>query len=273
VKISSRETGQGPVLILLHGYAGSVLHWKPLVSSLESHFRVVVVNYGHLYLGRQALSFTEQVDILGNWIAQSFPNQKVHVAGLSFGGALTWGLGLEFPNLIEKTIFINPMSPAPANHFHMKSMRFFFKIPLSRKSVFLFLSTSMGEKFLKKSAEIFRLQSESVTGRLTGLEGKKKIFIAHLFNNFAWILKQENWRIWDKKLALWNHPSLIIYDPMDPLFKRQSYGEFAQLLQCTEVMQIPDAGHIAIHGEPDKIATSMKEFLQKDLVKTSGRVA
>jgi pimeloyl-ACP methyl ester carboxylesterase len=273
VKVSARITGQGPTLILLHGYAGSVLHWKPLVTLLEPYFQVVVVNYGHLYLGRQALSFSEHVKILGEWIRQNFPNQKVHLAGLSFGGALTWGMGLEYPELIEKTVFINPMPSAPAGHFHMKSMRIFFKIPLSRKSVMLFLLSSFGQKFLKKSAEIFRLQSESAADRLTALEGKKGMFIAHLFNNFAWILKQENWKIWTRKLAEWRHPSLMIYDPFDPLFQRQAYSEFSQLLKCTETLQVPSAGHIAIQGAPNEIAEAMLKFFQNEIAQKTGRVA
>jgi len=263
MKITARTSGSGPKIILLHGYAGSVSHWREIVPKLEAHYTVVLLNYGPLYLGREAFSFTSQVKYLGEWISSQYPNEKVTVAGISFGGALAWGLGLKFPHLVDKTIFINPMMPAPGQQFHLTSMRLFFTIPLSRKSVYLFLSTSIGGKFLKTCASIFRLQSEEHASRLTSLEGKRRVLLAHLFNNFAWILKQEEWSHWHDRLMTWSHPSLFIYDSEDPLFKAKAYFDLGQILKSSATLILPGAGHIAIQNAAEPIAQAILDFTKK----------
>lgn len=260
MSITSRVSGSGPKIILLHGYAGSVSHWREVATELEATHTVIVLNYGPLYLGREAFSFSSQVDQVGQWIEKNFPGEKVTLAGISFGGALAWGLGLKFPNLVEKTIFINPMMPAPGQQFLLTSMRLFFTIPLSRNSVHLFLSTKIGGKFLKTCAGIFRLQSEKDANRLMSLEGKRRLLLAHLFNNFAWILKQEHWAHWHDLLSQWKHSSLFIYDSQDPLFKAEAYFNLAQRLRSKIVMDLPGAGHIAIQGAPAEIAKAIKDF-------------
>lgn len=273
MKISSRRTGQGPILILLHGYAGSVLHWKPIAESLESDFSVVLVNYGHFYLGRSALSFSAQVDLLANWIEEHFPGQRVNLAGISFGGALVWGLGTKYPQLVAEAIFVNPMPPNPMKYFAMKSMRLFFHIPLSRAAVFIFLSTRLGAKFLRRCAEIFRFQSEEEAERLTSVTGKKRIFIAHLFNNFAWILRSEKWQSWVQLLRGWSHQSLVIYDNQDPLFASSAYLSFAEMINCQNIVMIEKGGHVAILGQPKMIVDIMQSYLLKQQAKAEDLTA
>ncbi len=263
MKITSRVSGSGPKIILLHGYAGSVSHWREIVTQLETTYTVIVVNYGPLYLGREAHSFSSQVEHLGQWITTEYPNEKVTIAGISFGGALAWGLGLKFPQLIEKTIFINSMMPAPGQQFLLTSMRLFFTIPLSRRSVHLFLRTAIGGKFLKTCAGIFRLKSEQHAERLTSLEGKRRVLLAHLFNNFAWILKQEEWSHWHDRMNQWNHASLFIYDSQDPLFKAKAYFDLSQRLKSKTVLDLPGSGHIAIQGAPTEIARAIQSFSDK----------
>lgn len=263
MKISSRSHGQGPTLILLHGYAGSVLHWDLVVRELESKFTCVVVNYSHFYLGRGASSFSAQVEALEKWIIENFSGEQVHLAGMSYGAALAWGIGSRGKASIAKTILINPMPPEPAKHFSLKGMRFFFNLPLGRKFVLLYIQTPFGKRFLKKCAEIFRHQNLEKSARLEALNGKKILFVGHIFNNFAWILKNENWSIWKSTLARWKHRTLLIFDDRDPLFEKPCYSDFDDLIRPEQKIVIRGAGHIAILGLPLLISQAIAEFLEK----------
>lgn len=264
MKIHAREVGQGPALILLHGFAGNVAHWDPLLERLQKKFTCVVLNYSHFYLSREALSFAEQVQEVGRWIQYHYPNQRVHMCGISFGAALVWGVALKFPELVERTIFINPMPPQPARFFAMTSMRMFFTVPVFRKSILFYLHTPIGKKFLSKCAQLFRLRTQDNAERLTQLTGKKRLFIGHLFNNFAWILKNENWVKWHYKLESWVHNSLLIYDDMDPLFQAAAYEHFQDLLSCEETFVMRGTGHISILFEGEALALRIEAFLLND---------
>lgn len=266
MKISSRAHGQGPVVIFLHGFAGSVLHWDPVINNLKNHFTCVVVNYSHFYMGRSALSFSEQADTLAHWLREKYPNQKLHFVGLSFGAALTWAIGLKYPEMMSRAVFINPMPPAPTKHFALKGMRIFFHLPMSRGVIMAFLTTYFGRGFLKKCAQIFRLQSKRETRRLEHLEGKKRLFVGHLFNNFAWILKSENWTQWSQALNKnWNHKSLMIFDDQDPLFAKPCYSDFYELIKAENKVVTTGAGHVSIQGLPHLISREIVGFLTKEI--------
>jgi pimeloyl-ACP methyl ester carboxylesterase len=260
-KIAYREVGEGPILILLHGYAGSVLHWDPVVNQLQDRYRIVIPNMTHVYMGSHPLTFSEQVDIFAKFIQQHFPKQKVHLTGISYGGALVWGVSLRYPELVDKTVFINPMPPGPAQLFNIPVLKSFFNLPLSMRSIYLILRTPMGRFFLKRAAQVFRIARADHWDRFSDLHGRKLLFVCHVIHNFSYILKKENWKAWKMRLESWTHMSLLIYDNEDLLFEPKTYQRFQDLIGCDITKEVTDAGHIAIQTKPDEIVAMMAEFL------------
>ncbi len=260
-KIAHRENGEGPVLILLHGYAGSVLHWDPIVNELKSNYRVVVPNLGHLFMGRDYFTFSQQIDCLAQWIREHFPDQKVHLTGISYGGALVWGLTLRYPEMVDRTIFINPMPPAPMSSFSIPILKSFFRLPWSLQAIYMVLRTPMGRVFLRRAAQVFRIERADLWGKGNDLRGRKLLFVCHVIHHFAFILRSENWRAWKMRLESWTHLSLLIFDDLDPLFEPKTYHDFQDLIGCDITQEIHEAGHIAIQTKPLEIAKHMREFL------------
>ncbi|WP_373999195.1 alpha/beta fold hydrolase [Bdellovibrio bacteriovorus] len=260
-KITFRERGQGPILILLHGYGGSVHHWEAVAENLSSQYRVVVPNLTHVYLSTDKLFFTVQVEVLAKFINEHFPDEKVAVAGLSYGGALAWGLATQHPHLVQKTVLINPMVTDPVKHFLPKELRFFFSVPLNLKSIYVMLSTPMGRLFLKRAAQIFRDErSEGVTA-IENLKGRKLQFVAHMIHHFSWILRSEDWNFWHQRLYTYRGDCRLIFDTEDLLFDQGAYRKFAHHIGCEDVIALTGAGHLAIKTRPETIAQLIKEFL------------
>lgn len=262
-KITYRKRGQGPLLLLLHGYGGSVHHWEAIAESLSSHYRVVVPNLSHLYMSTDKLFFSVQVEVLAKFIRETFPGEKVHVSGLSYGGALSWGLASQHPDLVDKTILINPMVTDPVRHFLPKELKFFFSIPLNLKSIYLMLATPMGRIFLKRAAQIFRDErSEGVTS-VEHLKGRKLMFVAHMIHHFSWILRSEDWSAWHRKLYHYRGDCRLIFDKEDLLFNQEAYSQFAKHIGCEDVISLEGAGHLAIKTRPDIISKMIMEFLSE----------
>lgn len=260
-KMAYRQTGSGPILILLHGYAGSVHQWKDLIPELEKKFTVVVPNLTHLYMSRELLTFSEQVDEFADFLRLRFPGKAVHLAGASYGGALAWGLALTHSELVERVVFINPMPPGPLKQIAVKSMRSFFKIPLSPRGVYMFLKTPIGKYFLKRSAFVFRDVRAEHDEWLKNLSGRKLVFVTHVIYKFSWILKSEPWQPWQSRLGFWTHKSFCIYDSEDPLFEKETYLKFGEHIHCKDFLEIKGAGHIAISHCGTEIAQAMLQFL------------
>ncbi|MBC7370289.1 MAG: alpha/beta fold hydrolase [Bdellovibrionaceae bacterium] len=260
-KITFRERGKGPVLLLLHGYGGSVHHWDACASELAKNYRVVIPNLSHLFMSTDRIFFTIQVEALADFIRLHFPNQKVHIAGLSFGGALSWALRLQHPQLIDKLILINPMIADPIPNFSLPELRYFFVVPLTSRAIFILLSTPIGKAFLKRAASIFRDERTEGAGRLELLKGRKLLFVSHLIYNFAWILRREDWQWWKQKMASSSFSSLLIFDREDLLFTKDVYLKFAQELRCEKVVELTGSGHLAIKSRPETISICMHEYL------------
>ncbi|KHD89378.1 MAG: hydrolase [Bdellovibrio sp. ArHS] len=264
-KITFRQRGQGPVLLLLHGYGGSVHHWESVAETLSTSYTVVVPNLSHVYLSSDKLFFTVQVEVLAKFIKEHFPEQKVSVAGLSYGGALAWGLSAQHPGLIQKTILINPMVTDPVKHFLPKELRFFFAVPLNLKSIYVMLSTPMGRLFLKRAAQIFRDERTEGVTAIEHLKGRKLQFVAHMIHHFSWILRSEDWNFWHQRLYTYRGECRLIFDTEDLLFNKDAYQKFAKHIGCDDVVSLTGAGHLAIKTRPDVVAQLMQEFL-KDIL-------
>ena len=261
-KITFREKGQGPVLLLLHGYGGSPNHWEAIGDRLSSQYRVVTLSLGHLYMSSDKLFFSVQVERLIKFIEEHFPNEKIFLGGFSFGGALAWGVTSQRPDLVEKLMLVNPMVTDPIRNFLPKELRFFFSIPMNLKSIYFALSTPMGQRFLKRSAQIFRDERSEGAIALENLKGRKLQFVAHMIHHFAWILRSENWNLWNQKLQAYNGECMIVFDQEDLLFNQEAYRKFAQLLGCEDLHVLSGAGHLAIKTQPEKITMLMKSFLK-----------
>ncbi|WP_415062907.1 alpha/beta fold hydrolase [Bdellovibrio sp.] len=264
-KITFRERGQGPLLILLHGYGGSVHHWESIAESLSTQYRVVVPNLSHVYMSTDKLFFTVQVETLAKFIRETFPGERVSVAGLSYGGALTWGLASLHPHLVKKTVLINPMVTDPIKHFMPKELKFFFSVPLNLKSIYLMLSTPMGRAFLKRSAQIFRDERSEGVIAVEHLKGRKLQFVAHMIHHFSWILRSEDWSFWHQKLYNHRGECRLVFDKEDLLFNQDAYRKFAMHIGCEDVIALTGAGHLAIKTRPEMISQLIKEFLESTI--------
>jgi pimeloyl-ACP methyl ester carboxylesterase len=260
-KIAFRESGSGHPLLLLHGYAGSVLHWDHVVAGIGNHYQVIVPNLTHVFMGRNALTFSEQIEILAKFIKLNFPNKKIHLAGISYGGALVWGIALKYPELVDKTIFINPMPPKPVSYFAIPTLKAIFKLPLNMKAIYMLLRTPVGAMFLKSAAKVFRIERAEFWQNNHELKGRKLLVICQIIHRFSYILKNENWNLWMDRLQAWVHPSLLIYDFEDALFTPKTYHHFQDLIGCDEVEEVHLAGHIAIQTRGPEIAEMMLQFL------------
>ena len=262
-KITYRERGQGPILILLHGYGGSVLHWEKVAESLQDRFRVIVPNLSHLYLSFDKLLFTVQVEILSQFIREHFPDDKVHLAGLSYGGALAWALSLQHPDLVEDLVLINPMLPSPIQHFTLSELKYFFSIPLNEKSIYFLLDSPIGKLFLKRAAKIFRDERTGGVLDVANLKGRKLQFVAHMIHHFSWVLRTEDWKHWWKRLPTMQVSTLLIFDRQDLLFGPDSYRELATQMRAEKVIELTGAGHLATKTRPETIAKNISDYLQK----------
>jgi pimeloyl-ACP methyl ester carboxylesterase len=272
-KITFTQSGSGKKIILIHGYGGSVHHWDTVVPLLNTNFNVIVPNMTHLFMGKEAISFSKQIDQLADFLRENWRGQKFHFCGLSYGAAIVWGLSLRYPEMVEKVIFINPMPPKPIEFFNWGIVKMVLAFPIPAFIMRLLFMTVIGKHFFKTATHIFRAEREHYKDRSYNLKGRKLDFLTHITHRFSWICRNENWSYWRDRMDQWIHPAMLIYDVKDPLFRNFSHEVFAEWFSCDYVVNLKGYGHIMTLENGPKVSEYINEFLDGSLSKIFQRRA
>jgi pimeloyl-ACP methyl ester carboxylesterase len=108
-RVTYRMSGEGPVLLLIHGMAGSATTWKHVMPDLARKFTVVAPDLlGHGYsakgagdysLGALASSLRDLLVALGH--------DRASIIGQSLGGGVAMQLAYQFPERCERLVLVS----------------------------------------------------------------------------------------------------------------------------------------------------------------------
>jgi pimeloyl-ACP methyl ester carboxylesterase len=107
--ISYLEVGEGPVLLLIHGIAGSCENWREVVEPLARHHTVIASDLpghgaseaggGDYSIGALAAGLRDLLLALGH--------ERATVVGHSLGGGVAMQLAYQFPEMIERLVLVS----------------------------------------------------------------------------------------------------------------------------------------------------------------------
>jgi pimeloyl-ACP methyl ester carboxylesterase len=107
--ISYTEAGEGPVLLLVHGIAGSCESWREAIEPLSHHHTVIAPDFpghgaseagaGDYSIGALAAGLRDLLLALGH--------ERATVVGHSLGGGVAMQLAYQFPEMIERLVLVS----------------------------------------------------------------------------------------------------------------------------------------------------------------------
>jgi len=108
-RIVYRAAGEGPVLLLVHGMAGSSVTWRHVMPALARRFTVLAPDLlgqgqsdkplGDYSLGAHANTLRDLMDALGHG--------RATVVGQSFGGGVALQFAYQFPERCERLVLVD----------------------------------------------------------------------------------------------------------------------------------------------------------------------
>jgi 2-succinyl-6-hydroxy-2,4-cyclohexadiene-1-carboxylate synthase len=115
VHFNVEQTGDGPSLLLLHGFTGSCDTWSTFVSSLGRHFRMIAVDlpgHGHSDTPADPQRNRDLLALL-DWLGMD----RISLLGYSMGGRIALHLALAAPDRIRALVLesASPGMPDPAD--------------------------------------------------------------------------------------------------------------------------------------------------------------
>jgi pimeloyl-ACP methyl ester carboxylesterase len=108
-EISYRDVGEGPVLLLLHGIAGSSRAWREVMPKLAGEYRLIAPDLlghgesakpqGDYSLGAYASGLRDFLGVLGV--------ERATLVGQSFGGGVAMQLAYQHPEVCERLVLVD----------------------------------------------------------------------------------------------------------------------------------------------------------------------
>ena len=108
-RIAYQAAGEGPVLLLIHGLAGSAVTWRHVMPALAERFRVLAPDLlgqgqsakprGEYSMGAHANTLRDLLDALGH--------ERATVVGQSLGGGVALQFVYQFPERCERLVLVD----------------------------------------------------------------------------------------------------------------------------------------------------------------------
>jgi pimeloyl-ACP methyl ester carboxylesterase len=108
-EVCYRDVGEGPVLLLLHGIAGSSRAWREVMPALADEYRLIAPDLlghgesakpvGDYSLGAYASGMRDFLGVLGV--------ERATLVGQSFGGGVAMQLAYQHPEVCERLVLVD----------------------------------------------------------------------------------------------------------------------------------------------------------------------
>jgi pimeloyl-ACP methyl ester carboxylesterase len=116
VKLHYLTAGQGPAVVLLHGYTQTARMWKPIIPLLAEKFRVIAPDLpgiGDSDIPPDGLDM-KSAAIRIHALAKSLGIEKVRVVGHDIGLMVAYAYAAQFPAEVEKLVVMDAFLPGVA---------------------------------------------------------------------------------------------------------------------------------------------------------------
>lgn len=255
------ESGEGPPLVLLHGFTGSCESWRRLVPRLNEQFQVICIDLpGHGRTPAPADPAQCALPVVANDIARILVEHgaaPAHLLGYSMGARLALGVALLHPGVV-RSLILESGSPGLASEAERAGRRA--------------SDTALAERIERDGISVFVDEWE----RLPLWESQRRL--------------PTNVRQWQRAQRLRNHPeglaaslrgmgtgaqpsywddllqlavpALLITGALDQKFTAIAEEMRVRCPACTHVI-IADAGHTPHLEQPEAFVAQVGDFLTR----------
>jgi epoxide hydrolase 4 len=115
VRLHCVVEGEGPLVLLLHGFPETSRAWRKQIPALAKRFRVVAPDlrgYGGSDKPKGIAAY--RIPVLADDIAaliHAFDAERAHVVGHDWGGAVAWATAMEHPEAVDRLVVLNCPHP------------------------------------------------------------------------------------------------------------------------------------------------------------------
>lgn len=269
VTLHGRESGylvggEGPVLLLIHGMAGTCENWRDVIEPLARHHTVIAPDLpghglsaggpGDYSLGNLASGLRDLLLVLGH--------ERATLVGHSLGGGIAMQFSYQFPEMVERLVLVS------SGGLGLEVSPVLRAAALPGADLFIAATATAGQKIggavgrglskigMKPAADV----AEVARGYGSLAEpDRRKAFLATLRS----VVGTEGQRVsaTDRFYLAEAVPVLIVWGARDPIIPA-SHGEDAHRALPGSKLEIFDGvGHLPQIEQPSRFITVLEDFL------------
>ena len=271
VRLHCVIAGDGPLVVLLHGFPEFWYSWRHQIPALARHFTVVAPDLRGYNLSDkperiQDYELPELVEDVAQLI-QSFGQEQAIVVGHDWGGAIAWGTALTRPDVVEKLIILNVPHPRTfvqnllTNPRQMLRSWYtgFFQLPWLPEAAFRANNYQAIEQAFRNTAVHKERFPDKVIEQYKGAAAQAGALTAAI--NYY----RANARRGMGKLAGTDTvvcaPTLVVWGEQDFALGKELNDRLARYVPDLTLHFIPDASHWVQQDRPDLVNEYMLAFL------------
>ncbi len=115
VKIHFVTAGEGPLLVLIHGFPDYWYTWREQIPALTEHFKVVAID-------QRGYNKSDQPEGVDNYkisklvgdvaaVVKHFGEEQAVIVGHDWGGMVAWSCAMSMPQMVDRLIILNLPHP------------------------------------------------------------------------------------------------------------------------------------------------------------------
>lgn len=268
VRLHYVTQGEGPLLLLLHGFPEFWYSWRHQLPALADRYQVVApdlrgYNDSDKPADVAAYAMPELVkDVLG--IMQTLGNGRCRLVGHDWGGAIAWQVAYAHPDRIDQLAVLNMPHPArfleglrQPDQLLRSAYIAFFQLPVLPELLFQlndFQAIAQAFQGMARRPEAF---SEADIEAYKNAFAKRGALTGGL-NYYRNLLRPD---LMGRSWGVLDVPTLMIWGEDDiPLSKALSYGT-EQYVRDFRIRYIPNCSHWVQQDQPDLVNQYLREFL------------
>ncbi len=253
--------GEGPPVVLLHGFGESGYSFSRIIPKLSKHFRLYVIDLKGFGVAKRVTdrhySVYDQAVLLERFLRER-RLKDVIVVGHSYGGGVALALALIDPARIRKMVLID----AAAYRQQLPKLLRWLQIPIIGPLGFYLLPARL--EVMESYRYAFyddRKIPEDIVRRYTG--NLQKPGAKSLYLTVSHQLVPQDIDCVSKYYRTISVPTLIIWGANDIVIRKNKAYRLYRDLQHAQLVIIPRCGHIPHEECPEKVVKILEKFMLK----------
>lgn len=254
MRLAFDTEGDGPLVVLLHGFPQSRMTWRDSLPALSrAGFRVLAPDlrgYGDSPKpkGVNAYQASEVVADIAELI-----DEPAVVVGHDWGAVMAWYLAMARPELVRKLVILNVPHPAAIARELGRSTRqklkltyqLFFRLP-ALPELFMRL---FGRVLLRRAGRITREEADAYA---------RQWALTPMLNYYRAVPRSRG--LLRRTLRKIEVPVLIIWSEHEPVFNAAAIEDLGAWVSDVRIERIAGAGHFVQHDARQRVNQLLIEF-------------